>query len=149
LRIVGFDYRFCDIDGRSRPKHWTVGPGIRGVDDYAQSIIRRILQNDGSHLLKNARADFLLLVLEILLSILRGALQRLLFLFNLPGQVALGIFIHARALGAELFLESIDGIVLSFEVVALRLELLAESFEVALAFVAAEDGVFNIDGAKF
>ena len=46
----------------------------------------------------------------------------------------------------ELFLQALDFVILVLELGLLGLELLAQSFEVALAFVGGENRLLDIDG---
>ena len=96
------------------PQHWPLRPLViaRRVNDHAKAAVRRILHDEWRHFLQNALRDFLLLVLKIFASVLRAALQRFLFLVNLPLQVGLGFFVELVSLGGELLLQGINFVVL-------------------------------------
>ena len=133
------------------PQHWPLRPLVvtGRIDDHTEAAVRRILHDEWRHFLQNALRDFLLLVLKVFASVLCAALQRFLFLVNLPLQVGLGFFVELVSLGGDLLLQGINFVVLGFQLVALGLEFLAQCIQVALAFVAAEDRLFNIDSANF
>src|ERR1700677_1466332 len=83
LRVVGFNDRLRDVDGRSVPDHGTARPLLGCIEDHPITVIGRVLHDERSHLGEDFVSDFALLVLVILLRVLGSAIQALFLGLNL------------------------------------------------------------------
>src|SRR5260370_1600651 len=67
--------------------------------------------------------------------------------FNLLDQVGTSILIELVALSIQLFLHTLEFVVLALQFILLGLKLLAQSFEIAASFITAENCLFNVNGS--
>src|SRR5713226_8456938 len=147
LHVVGFDHRLRNIDGLAVPDDRSLRPGLRGVNDHAEAVLTGILHDYGSHLSEDSLHDLALLILSFLAGVLHGALEDLLLGLDLLAQCSGRVLVHLVALGAELFLESVDLVAHGLELGLLGLEFLGEDIEIAASLVGAKNCSFNADGA--
>jgi len=95
LHIVSLDNVLGDVDRVSVPPEYrALRPGLRGIDDKRESVFLRILHHKRRHLLKDPAGNLLLLIANLFLGILHGAVKKLLLALNLFPQVSRGIFIQ-------------------------------------------------------
>src|ERR1700674_3569103 len=149
LHVVSVDDCLGNIDSLAPPQHVALRPWLRGVHDHAETILFGILHDHRSHLLQNPARDFLLLAAELFLGILHGAIEGLLLAFDLLLQVGQRLLVELVLLGSHLLLQTFEFVVLALQFVLLGVELLLQSLEIAAAFVAAENGLGNVDSPDF
>src|SRR5271167_401615 len=104
LHVVGVHHCLGDVDRFSPPQHVALWPRLRGVDDHAEPVVLRILHDHGSHLLQDARGNLLVLVPEVFLRVLHGAVEDFLLAFDLLLQGSERLFIQLVLLSGELLL---------------------------------------------
>ena len=100
LRVVKIDHRLGDVDRLAVPQHGALRPLLSGVNDHAEAVVLGVLHDHGRHFGQHALRDFILLVAEIFLRILQGAVEGLLLGFDLALQVVESVRIQARLLCA-------------------------------------------------
>ena len=125
LHVVKVDHRLGDIDRLRPPQHRALRPRLRGIDDHAEAVVLRILHDHRSHLLQNAAGDFLVLVAEVFLGILHGAIENLLLALDLLLQSGQSLFVQLVLLRGELLLQTFEFVVLALQFALLGLELLS------------------------
>src|SRR4029077_17517254 len=104
LRTLEINHRLGDIHGRTGPKHWTIRPRIRSVNDYAETLVCGVLYQHRTHLLQDALRNLVLLVLGIVPRVLYLPLQGFLLLLDLFYQRAPALVVELLTLGVELLL---------------------------------------------
>ena len=131
------------------PAHITgpLGQGFEVSMMHAESIVRGVLHQHRPHLLQDALRDLVLLVLGIVTRVLHLALQGLLLLLDLLYQRARLSSFSFSPWVLSCFFRALDFVILTLELGLLGLELLAQSLEIALAFVGGENGLLDIDGS--
>src|SRR5436305_7350935 len=147
LHVISLNHRLGDVDRLAPPENIALRPGLRGVDDHAESVLLRILHDHRRHLLQDLRGDVLLSAAELFLGLLHIAIEALLSGLDLLLQVAGGIFVQLVALRVELLLQRLKLVVLTLQLSLLGLKLLLQSLNFLLAFVAAENRFLDIDGS--
>ena len=131
----------------ARPKHWTIGPRLRDIDNQAEPVVLRVFVDHGSHLLQNLLRDLVLLSYKVVLSIFLATRERLLLRFDLPNEAS-AVLIIRRLRRIELFLETVDLVCHRLDLVALGFELLAERFEFFLSFIRGQNRILNTDNTN-
>ena len=118
---------------------------MRGVDNHAETAVRSILHQHRSHLLQDSLRNFVLLILGIVARILHGTFQGLLLLLNLLYQRTSAVIVQFLTLGIELLLQSLNFVVLIFELGCLGSSFLLRGLEITLAFVGGKNGLLDVD----
>src|SRR5437764_10955242 len=147
LHVISLDHRLGDVDRLAPPEDIALRPRLRRVDDHAESVLLRILDDHRRHLLQDLGGDILLLAAELFLGILHIAIEALLSGLDLFLEVAGGIFVQLVALRVELLLQRLKLVVLTLQLSLLGLKLLLQSLNFFLAFVAAKDRFLDVDGS--
>src|SRR5579864_1417673 len=107
LHVVSVDHCLGDVHRLAPPQHVALRPRLGSVHDDSEAIVFGILHNHRSHLLQNAAGDFLVLIPEVFLSILHGAVEELLLAFDLLLQSGERIFIQLALLRRHLLLQAL------------------------------------------
>ena len=101
----------------------------------------------GRHLLQDALRNLILLLLELVLCIFAGALQALLLGLDGLHQVARASSFILSPWVVELLLQVLDLGVQVLQLGTLRFKFLLQRFEIAGAFVSADDRLLDVDDA--
>ena len=94
LNVVGVDDWLRDVHGRSVPDHRAARPLLGRVQDHAIAVIAGVLHYERRHLGENFIPDLALLILEIFLRVLGGAIVTFLLGLDLLaelGEILVGL----------------------------------------------------------
>src|SRR5215469_11047210 len=148
LHVIGIDHVLRDVDGSHiPPEHRALRPGLRGVDDHGVSVVLCVLHDEWRHLVQDPACDLLLLVADFFLGILHVTIEDLLPAFDLLLKICRRIFVQFRTLRVELLLQGFEFIVLALELGLLGLIFFLPGIHIALAFVAVNDRLLDVDGS--
>ena len=92
-----------------------LGPGLRSIDDQPETVVLSVFDDGWSQLLQDAACNLLILIAEVFLSILHGAIKKLLLTLNLFLQIRKSLFVQLVLLSGELFLQTLEFIVLPLQ----------------------------------
>src|SRR5579864_3753330 len=105
LHVISIHHRLGDIHFVGvPPQQWTLRPRLRSVDDHRKVVVLGIGHDHRRHLLQNTGRDVLLLILDVFLKILVGAIEGLLLAFDLLLQGGRSVFVQLGSLSLELLL---------------------------------------------